>query len=301
MEGEVCSINAPEAFIPARTGMINMDALRVPGETISSETGFLRGHGTLVVDGELISTIGGVIEEVDKLKSVRPLKSRYVAQVGDVVVGRVTEIGAKRWKLDINGPVDATLMLSSVNLPDGTQRKRTAEDQLQMRNFFVENDVVCTEVQEVKKDGSVALHTRSEKYGKLMYGTFVKVYPALIKRMPQHFHQLPCGVDTILGNNGYVWISAAALQGGVAAVGGERESMEVDADERRRIREQVARVRNAVTALSQQFALISPASVMSMYEESLHSKIAVRSMVDPRVAPQLVAAAKERQGTGPTT
>lgn len=36
----------------------------------------------------------------------------------------------------------AVLMLSSVNLPGGQQRIRTYEDQLQMRTFFQEHDLI---------------------------------------------------------------------------------------------------------------------------------------------------------------
>ena len=35
-----------------------------------------RGHGTHVEDDKLISTVSGVVERVNKLISVRPLKSR---------------------------------------------------------------------------------------------------------------------------------------------------------------------------------------------------------------------------------
>jgi hypothetical protein len=34
-------------------------------------------------------------------------------------------------------------MLSSMNMPDGIQRRRTSVDELNMRNIFVEHDVVC--------------------------------------------------------------------------------------------------------------------------------------------------------------
>lgn len=34
-----------------------------------------------------------------------------------------------------------------------------------MRQFFVENDLISAEVQKVMSDRSVALHTRSFKYG----------------------------------------------------------------------------------------------------------------------------------------
>lgn len=44
---------------------------------------------------------------------------RYVGEVGDVVIGRITELGNKRWKVDANTVLDAALMLSCVNLPGG--------------------------------------------------------------------------------------------------------------------------------------------------------------------------------------
>jgi exosome complex component RRP4 len=44
---------------------------------------------------------------------------------------------------------DAALLLSAVILPDGMQRIRGHEDQLQMRSFFQENDVISAEVQNI--------------------------------------------------------------------------------------------------------------------------------------------------------
>jgi exosome complex component RRP4 len=63
------------------------------------------------------------------------------------------------------------------------------------------------EVQQFYGDGSMALHTRSLKYGKLRDGAFVAVAPSLVKRAKTHFQQLPCGVHVLLGNNGYIWVS----------------------------------------------------------------------------------------------
>ena len=93
-----------------------MDAVFVapgdPIEGVDMEDGFLRGHGTQVVDGRLLATVCGTVERVNKLVSVRPLRSRYVPETGDVVLGRVTEIAGKRWKLDVNARQDAGLQLS---------------------------------------------------------------------------------------------------------------------------------------------------------------------------------------------
>ena len=55
---------------------------------------FLRGHGVYVKDGKMIASVCGVVERVNKLISVRSLKSRYIPKIGDVVVARVLGVEA---------------------------------------------------------------------------------------------------------------------------------------------------------------------------------------------------------------
>ena len=45
----------------------------------------------------------------------------------------------------------------------GEQRLRTYEDQLQMRSFYAETDLISAEVQAVGHDGLLQLHTRALK------------------------------------------------------------------------------------------------------------------------------------------
>jgi len=178
-----------------------------PGQTITSSQAFMRGHGTYVEEEDVLASVAGTVERVNKLISVRALKSRYNGEIGDLVVGRITEVAAKRWKVDISSRQDAVLMLSSVNLPGGVQRRKLESDELQMRNFFEEGDLLVAEVHAFFGDGSISLHTRSLKYGKLRNGQLISVSPMLIRRLKSHFVVLPCGVDLILGMNGYIWIS----------------------------------------------------------------------------------------------
>jgi exosome complex component RRP4 len=44
------------------------------------------------LDHKLVSSVSGVVEHVNKLVVVKPLRSRYQADVGDVVVGRITDV-----------------------------------------------------------------------------------------------------------------------------------------------------------------------------------------------------------------
>ncbi|XP_010247912.1 PREDICTED: exosome complex component RRP4 homolog [Nelumbo nucifera] len=174
---------------------------------VNQEDGVLKGHGTIELDGEVVATLCGVVERVNKLVYVRTLRARYKPEVGDIIVGRVIEIAPKRWRIEINFSQDAVLMLSSMNLPDGIQRRRTAVDELNMRSIFEENDVICAEVRGFQHDGSLHLQARSQKYGKLGRGQLLTVPPYLVKRRKQHFHHLEqYGIDLILGCNGFIWV-----------------------------------------------------------------------------------------------
>jgi exosome complex component RRP4 len=135
-----------------------------PGESITAHQGFLRGHGSYIEGDELVASVAGEILRVNKLVSVRPLQSRYVGEIGDVLVGRIVEVGAKRWKVDVGGVQDAVLMLSSVILPGGVQRRRTYEDQLQMRELFVEGDLLSVRRTNLTHTHCHALFARGPRF-----------------------------------------------------------------------------------------------------------------------------------------
>lgn len=62
-------------------------------------------------------------------------------------------------------------MLFEKNLNDKfkiLQRRRSAEDEQMMRKHLQEGDLISAEVQNIFSDGSLSLHTRSLKYGKVV-------------------------------------------------------------------------------------------------------------------------------------
>lgn len=88
-----------------------------PGQLITADTSYLRGHGTLSVDSKLVSASLGTVERINKLVTVKPFRCRYSGNIGDVVIGRIKEVGSKRWRVQTNSKQDSTLLLSSINLP----------------------------------------------------------------------------------------------------------------------------------------------------------------------------------------
>ena len=63
-----------------------------------------------------------------------------------------------------------------------TQRRKLESDELQMRTFFEEGDLLVAEVQAFFADGAMSLHTRSLRYGKvqppiLSHSIYTYTYP----------------------------------------------------------------------------------------------------------------------------
>ena len=185
----------------------------VPGEELPGTAGAMRGHGTRAQgeeggEGSAVSTLAGQAERVNRLVGVRAvLGGRYKGEVGEVVVGRVVQLQGRRWRLDVGAAQDAVLALSAINLPGGVLRRRTDLDALQMRKYFVEGDLVVCEVQQIHGDGSLALHTRSLKYGKLEGGATGNFRAAMMGRAGTAFAEDDAGEGLLLvvGANGLLW------------------------------------------------------------------------------------------------
>lgn len=245
----------------------------------------------------IISSVAGTISRTNKLLSVRPLRARYTPEVGDLVVGRIVEVQAKRWRVDVGSTQLASLPLSAINLPGGILRKRTETDELQIRTFFAEGDLLVAEVQQLFGDGGAALHTRSLKYGKLRNGVFVAVSGTgggggVVRSRRQVWTMEAANgggmVDVVLGVNGYVWISkhvetAAGEDADNAATGitnlEESVSATMYSSQNDRIEvetmREIARIRGVVTALVENGLRVDEDMVMKGYAEAcemaLHS------------------------------
>ena len=220
---------------------------------------------------------------------MKPLKSRYSAEQGDVVVGRISEVSIKRWKVDLNSRQEAGLLLSAVNLPGGVQRRRNAEDELNMRTLFSEGDLISAEVQQVHSEGSVALHTRSIKYGKLLGGQLVVVPAKLIKKQKHHFFAFEAiGVSFILGCNGLIWVYPSVVDdlkkdSASAESPSEEDSKGLSARICQSLQKDqilaTTRAANCIRALSSLYFLIHPTSIKEAYELSIDRGINLQDML----------------------
>lgn len=260
----------------------NLGSIVTPGELVTLDPIWMKGHGTYFLEDNTYSSVAGNISRVNRLLSVIPLRGRYQAETGDHIVGRITEVGNKRWKVDIGCKQDATLMLGSVNLPGGILRRKSESDELQMRSFLKEGDLLNAEVQTIFNNGIASLHTRSLKYGKLRNGIFLRVPSSLIIKSKNHSYDLPGNVSVILGVNGYIWLYKTNVQ--KTAKEGEKNlaitrleeesSWEIYSDKNtgnisNSIRSNITRYNNVIKALSACELGITEARIVMGYEASM--------------------------------
>ena len=188
----------------------------------------------------------------------------------------------------------ASLPFSAINLPGGILRKRTETDELQIRAFFAEGDLLVAEVQQLFADGGAALHTRSLKYGKLRNGVFVAVSGTgggggVVRSRRQVWTVETANgggpVDVALGVNGYVWISkhvetpeeldrSAGITNMEESVSTTMYSSQNDRIEVETMRE-ISRIRGVITALVENGLRVDEDMVTRGYSEAceiaLHS------------------------------
>ncbi|TFK28642.1 exosome complex exonuclease rrp4 [Coprinopsis marcescibilis] len=272
--------------------------LTCPGETLTSSHDYMRGHGTYVDNDEVIASVTGTIERVNRLVTVRPVNSRYNPEIGDLVVGRIAEVQPRRWKVDANSRQDAILMLSSVNLPGGVQRRKLESDELQMRTFFEEGDLLVAEVQAFFADGAMSLHTRSLKYGKLRNGQLVIVPPVLVRRLKSHFLTLPCNVDIILALNGYIWVSKHIKQiEQEGELGFDAEAVYSNQNDRidSSTRSAIARVANIIQILASHFIPLTDTLLLEAYEWTMEQDSDVKTLLQEDYGDALVAAVVSKE------
>ncbi|BCR91665.1 exosome non-catalytic core subunit RRP4 [Aspergillus chevalieri] len=283
-----------------------------PGEVVTDDPQWMRGHGTYTnpLSTSIIATVAGNVQKTNKLLSVTPLRARYTPEIGDLVVGRIVEVQSRRWKVDVAAPLLANLPLSAINLPGGILRRRTSADELQIRTYFSEGDLVVAEVQTVHQDGSASLHTRSLKYGKLRNGFFLAVTGAggsgasnstvkggngtgntsggTVVRSRRQVWTIESAngggqVDVILGVNGYIWISKHAE--GTDAASSATENVSITRMEEMvsssiyssqnddiapQTRREIARLAQCIRVLVQGGVPVDEETVMTAYEACLN-------------------------------
>jgi len=174
----------------------------VPGEllAISSKKA---GVGTYSEGGKIFASQLGIKTVRPDSISVVPLAGQYIPVTGDLVVGKIVDVGASNWLVDINSPYPSPLHVNEV--PWRVEFGET-------RKFMTVGDIVLLMIVGVDETKRIRVSMQEHGLRKLTGGMVMEVSPSKVPRvigkngsMIQMLKNMTnCRI--YVGQNGRIWI-----------------------------------------------------------------------------------------------
>lgn len=174
----------------------------VPGEllAISSKKA---GTGTYSEGGKIFASQLGIKTVRPDSISVVPLAGQYIPVRGDLVVGKIVDVGASNWLVDINSPYPSPLHVNEV--PWRVEFGET-------RKFMTVGDIVLLMIVGVDETKRIQVSMQEHGLRKLTGGMVMEISPSKVPRvigkngsMIQMLKNMTsCRI--YVGQNGRIWI-----------------------------------------------------------------------------------------------
>ncbi len=182
-----------------------------PGDLIA-EGNYRSGENTFEADGKLYAARIGLVEYDERTVSVVALKAFYSPQVGDTVIGVVTDITLGGWILGISAPYPALLRASDVM----ERSYRPQKDELS--HIYNIGDLVIAKIVSFDRTRDPLLTVREPGLGKVTRGQVVEITPTKIPRIIGRKgsmitlikDQTECKI--LLGQNGVVLVNGKSWE-----------------------------------------------------------------------------------------
>lgn len=174
----------------------------VPGDllAISSKKA---GPGTYSEGGKIFAAQLGIKSVRQDSITVVPLAGQYIPMRGDLVVGKIIDIGPSNWLVDINSPYPAPLHVNEV--PWRVEFGETGK-------FMGVGDVVLLKIVGVDEMKRIQVSMQEHGLRKLTGGMVIEVSPSKVPRIIGKNGSMiqmlknETGCRIYVGQNGRIWI-----------------------------------------------------------------------------------------------
>ena len=179
--------------------------LVTPGELLA-QGDYYPDLNTFKIGDSVYSTILGISDLIGNRLSVVPFKHCYIPFVGDLVIGKIVDIGMSGWSVDINSPYPALLLATEVLNRQHSQRTETDR-------IFSVGDLVKAKVIAFDRTRDPLLTVKDRGLGKVTHGRVMKIsaskIPSLIGKEGSMISMLKkessCSLS--VGQNGIVLVT----------------------------------------------------------------------------------------------
>lgn len=177
----------------------------IPGDLLA-EGSIKYGEGIVRRGNSYFSTIVGLFQDKGDFIQVKALKGKYLPRPGDLVIGKVIEVGLTNWIVDVGSPYLANLSASNAT------EKRFDPVKDDTRKIFDVGDVILTKIISFDRTRDPQVITNERGLGKLRGGRVIEIEAAHIPRvigkkgtMINMVKRLT-RTQIITGQNGRIWI-----------------------------------------------------------------------------------------------
>ena len=155
-----------------------LDGRRIvlPGELLA-EGNYQAGLNVFRFGRRLYSSKIGVLSTNKKVISVIALHGIYEPKVGDLVIGKIVDIGAYRWMVDIRSPYVAILNASDYFRGRFNPVRNSLMDALSL------GDMIAAQIVEFDRTKNPILTVQGSGLGKITKGRIVELTPSKIPRL----------------------------------------------------------------------------------------------------------------------
>ncbi|MEM2905532.1 MAG: exosome complex RNA-binding protein Rrp4 [Candidatus Bathyarchaeia archaeon] len=177
-----------------------------PGELLA-EGDFSAGANVFRQGGRIYASRIGLAVQEDHTVSVIALRGVYEPKVGDLILGKVIDLGGSSWLLDIGSPYTGVL-----NASDVFGRGFSPQSD-ELSKALAIGDVVIAEVLQFDRTRGPLLTIRGPGLGKVTRGRIEKVTPAKIPRVIGKKGSMislltrETGCELTVGKNGWILIA----------------------------------------------------------------------------------------------
>jgi len=147
-----------------------------PGDLLA-EGDYIAGKNTYRIDNRIYASRLGLVEYGDREVRVVALNAFYVPSVGDLVIGKITEVNVNGWIVDINSPYSAILKASDV-FERGFKPQKD-----DLTEIFNIGDLILAKITSYDRTRNPQLTIREPGLGKITKGQIVKITPTKIPRV----------------------------------------------------------------------------------------------------------------------
>lgn len=176
----------------------------IPGQELTKGMDFLPVGGCYREGEFIVSSFLGLISINKRLVKVIPLAGKYNPKVGDVVIGKVKDMGLHGWFLDINCAYDGVLLIREAD--------EFIDKGADLTKYYDFDDIVIAKIIKVNKLSNIDLTTKGQGLRKIKGGKIIEITPSKVPRVIGKQGSMvglikeKTNCKIVVGQNGRVWI-----------------------------------------------------------------------------------------------